>query len=482
MANLSLAHGDTTAAKTFLDEAAKLITSDDFVHFRDYAEARGELELALGRPGDAELTLRAAILKEELLGKGAGSKNISYARENRELYAALAGVWQAQGRPGADILALWERFRLRILGEPVPACPNEGLDCLAPRLKTELNGLGSDQVIGQVILPDRLLLYRATSQGVFWTSVPIHRDDLMMVSANLERAVSSPATSQESVDQAARRAGETFMGGVGTAAGASGRLLLEPDPLLGNLPWPAIEAGSGPVGLQFDLEEVPSLLLAARPGAPARVGGSPLVVGASLASHDYAPLPEVLKEATSVARFSHNPSVLLAGQATAGQVMARLQTAETIHFAGHAGEYAESTRLLLAPDGSPGDRPWLDSDLFRKHPPRAARLVVFSACASGKREEGWNHGMGDIVDTLASLGVPEVVATRWQIDSGAAVPMMDGFYGGLSKGMSVPQALTAARQSLIRDVRYRHPYYWAAYYASGMGRTDLREVFHDSSK
>jgi CHAT domain-containing protein len=84
--------------------------------------------------------------------------------------------------------------------------------------------------------------------------------------------------------------------------------------------------------------------------------------------------------------------------------------------------------------------------------------------------------MGDIVDTLASLGVPEVVATRWQIDSASAVPMMDAFYGGLAKGLSVPSALTAARQSLLRDPRYRHPYYWAAYYASGTGNDDLRAV------
>jgi tetratricopeptide (TPR) repeat protein len=91
-----------------------------------------------------------------------------------------------------------------------------------------------------------------------------------------------------------------------------------------------------------------------------------------------------------------------------------------------------------------------------------ARLTVFSACSTGNKEEGWNHGMGDIVDTLAFLGVPDVVATRWQIDSGSAVPMMDAFHGGLAKGLSVPQALTTARQSLIRDPRYRHPYYWAA--------------------
>jgi CHAT domain-containing protein len=56
--------------------------------------------------------------------------------------------------------------------------------------------------------------------------------------------------------------------------------------------------------------------------------------------------------------------------------------------------------------------------------------------------------------------------------------MMDGFYGGLAKGLTVPQALTAARQTLIRDPRYRHPYYWAAWYASGGGRSDLGALFH----
>jgi CHAT domain-containing protein len=159
-----------------------------------------------------------------------------------------------------------------------------------------------------------------------------------------------------------------------------------------------------------------------------------------------------------------------------------MASAPLIHFAGHAMLYGDSTRLLLAPAGGAGDKPYLDRALFLKDPPKSARLIVFSACATGKREAGWDHGMGDIVDTLASLGVPEVVATRWQIDSASAVPMMSAFYRGLAGGLRVPQALTAARQSLIRDARYSHPYYWAAYYASGVGTTDLREVFHGDTK
>ena len=88
--------------------------------------------------------------------------------------------------------------------------------------------------------------------------------------------------------------------------------------------------------------------------------------------------------------------------------------------------------------------------------------------------------MSDIVATLASLGVRDVVATRWQIDSASALPMMDAFYSGLAQGLTVPQSLTAARQSLLRDPRYRHPYYWAAWYASGSGNSNLRQIFHAS--
>ena len=182
-----------------------------------------------------------------------------------------------------------------------------------------------------------------------------------------------------------------------------------------------------------------------------------------------------------VASASVKPNLLLADQATEARVAVLIG----VHL--HSFISPGMPRNMEAPRDScwhppvTGDKPYLDSALFRQDPPRAARLVVFSACSTGKREEGWNHGMGDIVDTLASLGVPDVVATRWQIDSASAVPLMDAFYRGLSNGLSVPSALTAARQSLVRDARYRHPYYWAAYYASGVGTTDLREVFHGNS-
>jgi tetratricopeptide (TPR) repeat protein len=121
MANLYLTREDLTSAASTLDAArVHMAGQDDFLEQRAYAAARGQLELALGHPETAESMLREAILKEERQARRVGTENIIFAQQNRDLYAVLAGVWLAQGRSGQDVLALWERYRLRVLGKSVP--------------------------------------------------------------------------------------------------------------------------------------------------------------------------------------------------------------------------------------------------------------------------------------------------------------------------------------------------------------------------
>jgi tetratricopeptide (TPR) repeat protein len=483
LADFYVGHSELVKAEQLLGRAhLRLAGSDNVVLQRSYAAARGELELALRHPDDAESVLRDAILDEERRAATASARNIVLAQEDRDLYAELAAVWLAQKRPGDEILALWERYRLRVLGEPVPACAGGRLDCLRSRLADSLGQLAPASVLGQVVLRDRLLLYRADANAVQWSVIPMGKDDVLAAAAALIGAAGSPATSLDSVHEAARRVGDTFFTAADGLSENDGEILLESDPLLGNLPWAAVEDSRGPIGMRFDIEELPGIALAGRPRGKKLRAGTPLIIGASVTAGDETPLPEVLKEAAEVARFSRESTVLLAEKATQSAVASRLETASAIHFAGHAVQYAGATRLMLADGDARNRRSYLDSELLRTYPPRRTRLVVLSACSSGKREEEWNHGMGDIVNTLAALGVPETVATRWQIDSASAVPMMGAFYSGLASGFTVSHALTEARLSLSRDPRYRHPYYWAAYYASGVGTKDLREVFDGKSK
>jgi len=522
MAQTYLDRGDLSATLETLNRVhARMQDQHNTLFDREYAAQRGQLDLTLGHPEQVEKILRDALFDEEKIAGNLGAATIARAQDDRPLYAVLAGVWLAQGRSGEDILALWERYRMRVLGIPVPICPDKGFTCSKPILMKSLARLGEDQVIGQVVLNDRLLLYRAGANGVVWTQSPVSKADVLTAVESLERSVTSPATPLAEIDRAAQKAGSLFLGQLDApwpvkaayepsphaAAPEPGlrtslhELLLEPDPMLGNLPWPSVEVASGPIGLHFNLAESPSLLLD-DPGSPhlsqphlplRRSTGKALIVGASVAADQSQVLPEVMEEAKAVAAFSDSPTILLGADATEGSVDARLSNATSIHFAGHAAEELGATRLLLArsgteastaiPAGTEGEnagigRSWLDSALIRSHPPRAARLAVFSACSTGKKEEGWNHGMGDIVSALASVGVPDVVATRWQIDSGSALPIMDSFYKNLAAGQTVPQALTSARVALMHDPRYRHPYYWAAWYASGRGDTTLTQIFH----
>jgi hypothetical protein len=325
-----LAEVETALASVYLErrqpnEAGKLLDSayahmageKNAIYLRNYAVARGQLALEQGHPEAAEPLLRDALLEQERLGAKGGAESIVHAEQNRDLYAVLAGVWLAQARPGNQVLALWERYRLRILGIPVAACANNALDCLQAKVDTALKRPGFDRLLGQIVLPDRLLLFRATSKGVMWTQSPVRRDDLLAAADRLEWAVNSPESSMDVVDRASRRVGELLIDPIAerspfqSSSAPGEHLLLEPDPLLGNLPWPSVSTSTGALGLNSNLEESPSLLLERPAPSGAIAAGKALVVGASVASGENKALPEVLREARAVARFDNDPSLLL---------------------------------------------------------------------------------------------------------------------------------------------------------------------------
>ena len=145
MSNLYLDRGDPAASARMLDLAnAHMAGEQNSTHRFGYAVARGRLEMTLGHPALVEPLLRNAILDEEYWTGNAGAESIVTAQQDRDLYSLLAGVWLAQGRPAEQILALWERYRLRILGNKAPLCPAKGLDCLEPKLLAALKQLGPE--------------------------------------------------------------------------------------------------------------------------------------------------------------------------------------------------------------------------------------------------------------------------------------------------------------------------------------------------
>jgi CHAT domain-containing protein len=487
LAQLLLQRGDLAGARQYLDEAAGYLANDsDTWALRTYASSRGQLDLARGDLNQAANTLETDIRASEGRNVRSGDRATAaeYAQQDHDLYAELAATWLAQGRRPESVLALWERFRLRSRGLPITQCSNGALDCEEPKLAIAQHRLGSSTLIGQIVLLDRVLVYRADKTGVFWSQKPSNRQDVLDAAQTLDRAVSSPFTSPETASKLGARLADALLPQIPANLSADSALLLEPDPMLQNLPWPVLPASAGPLGLQYPLDEMRSIL-----AVPVQRGNSgdhpietmckrPLVVGASMATGNEPPLPEALEEAGSVSRLLHSTQLLLGRQATTANLSQALGSATIFHFAGHAIQTANGTELLLASSSPSELRPWVDGAFLRQHPPHACQLAVLSACSTGTREASWNHPLQDMVETLGDLGVPEVVATRWQIDSEAAVPFMGSFYQSLANGKSVAVALTSARGVQFSRSLYKNPYYWGAYYVTGGEATFVEKEPH----
>ena len=473
LASAMLESGDLSGAAGYLGQRTEpLIRSSDVFLLRKDAMNRGQLELALGQADQSARMLESAIRLSEGndLRRGDRVTGAEFGEQDHDAYAELAASWLAQGRSAESVLALWERFRLRSRGLAITQCKDGALDCELPQLVAEQRRLGGNLVFGQIVLLDRVLIYRVDSGSVQWSERRVARQRLLDQAQRLELAVSSPYTSAETASILGSWLANELLPALPANLSGYDALLLEPDPMLANLCWPVLPTAAGPLGLAYPLAEMRSILVPAseRDGLPAaKLRGRALVVGASVAGEGEPPLPEALNEASHVEQLLHAPEVLQGERATAARVGADLGSATIFHFAGHAVQTVNGTELLLAAT-SPGDtHPWVDGQFLRQHPPRACRLAVLSACATGSPEASWTHPLQNIVETLGALGVPEVVATRWQIDSEASVPFFDAFYGGLSGGSTVAMALTSARRVQFGNSKYRNPYYWGAYYVTG---------------
>jgi CHAT domain-containing protein len=484
-ASTMLEQGNLTEASKYLDSAGVELTStSDTWLLRQYTAERGMLELARGHFRQAAEILDSEIRASEGrsgLGNDAEAET-AFAQQDHDLYAELAAAWLAQGRSPDSILALWERFRLRSRNLPIADCRGKALDCDVAELIVARKELGKSLVIGQIVLLDRVLVYRVDELSVTFSNATLGRRHLIDAARQLQRAASSPYTSLETASKLGAEVSDAVLPKLPATLDPGGSILLEADTPLDSLPWPVLPTPSGPLGLQYPIVNAPSILntMPEAKGSALKFQ-SALIVGASVGGGGEPPLPDAMREATSVAELLHAPNLLVGDQATANHLATALSSATILHFAGHARQTPDGTELMLA--ASPGEeRPWLDASFLRRHPPRQCRLAVLSACSTGIQESSWNRSLEDIVHTLAAQGTREVVATGWQIDSQASVPFMNVFYQSLARGNTVASALTSARKIQSRNPLYNKPYYWAGYYAASGEFRVTKGRSHDDAR
>ena len=480
MAEAYLARNDLPSAAGMLRNEAKIGIGGSELQLR-YASAAGHLALLEGRTRDADDDLTRAVTMAELgYRETRGLQNqIDWIEKAREVYAALAVTWLREGKDPADVLAIWERYRILSAGEPLQEwCHGNDLDCLARPLEEARKALKRETILGTIRFDRSLLVWTMDDRGLRIHEAGIDAPRFDLLCHTFFDTLASPTTSEASIRFYGGRLSSVLLTPAAATFDRHRSLIFDLDDSMEFLPASALLLNGSYLGLQFASSTIHSVLLASREPAAAASSLRSLVVGASIPGDPAAPaLPEAKTEALAVAELLKRPKVFVGDEAQVSSIEAAAPHAALIHFAGHTKFTREGTHLLLAQPMKSGTD-WLDARAFRSHTFANCRLVVLSACSTGKREERRSDDIQDIVQALTAKGAQQIVATHWDVDSAASVALMKAFYSGLANGLAVPQALLAARTAVQSQGEYQHPYYWASYYAIGLNRSNLKELFH----
>ena len=224
------------------------------------------------------------------------------------------------------------------------------------------------------------------------------------------------------------------------------------------LPFPALHDGRQWLDERVRITLSPAAALAPvapLPAAPRRA----LVVG------DGRRLAHMRHEIDTVARELQAEGVLMDEGATPDAVLAAARQADVLHLACHGEFRADNPRFSAL---HLGEGLLTAADVEAQRLP--ARLVVLSACETGRtRAAAGDEGLG-LVRAFQLAGARDVVASLWAVDDEATAHFMASFYGAWAHGMvDVGRALQQARHAV--RARWPHPFHWAAF--QGYARAEL---------
>ena len=129
-----------------------------------------------------------------------------------------------------------------------------------------------------------------------------------------------------------------------------------------------------------------------------------------------------------------------------------------MHFAGHAlpnNEFPGFASLLLAPDeeSDSGKIFAYELESLGRASQRRPRLVVLAACSTADGFGYRGEGVMSLVRPFLAAGVPEIVASYWQVDDEASHEFLLRFHQAYRHSGSAVRALRRAQIDSIRAER-----------------------------
>jgi CHAT domain-containing protein len=202
--------------------------------------------------------------------------------------------------------------------------------------------------------------------------------------------------------------------------------------------------------------------------------GNPVIERNKELKQDLHPLPDAEAEVAAVASAvrTEMKKVLVGRQADEKTFKALAPQFATIHLATHGvldnRDPLDSYLLLTKTGGDDTENDGLLRALEIINMRLNADLAVLSACETGSGKISPGEGVIGMSWAFFVAGTRSVVVSQWRVNSASTSQLMKNFYQALAnqadiKGRNKSQALREASLRLLKDRRYRHPFYWAGF-------------------
>jgi CHAT domain-containing protein len=155
----------------------------------------------------------------------------------------------------------------------------------------------------------------------------------------------------------------------------------------------------------------------------------------------------------------------------------RLETAiQNIHSNGflHIGAHGRFydpdpmlSRITLASDEPDGKYAYWDAQAMGSVKLNKIHLVTLSSCETGLKSGRYPRDMFGILRALFYGGAHNVIAPLWSVQDRATSRLIQAFYSHYTTNGRLAQALQQAQQSMIRNPKFRHPFYWSGFVLTG---------------
>jgi CHAT domain-containing protein len=175
-------------------------------------------------------------------------------------------------------------------------------------------------------------------------------------------------------------------------------------------------------------------------------------------------IPAARREVTAIAQqFPSRSRVVIEPRASESDVKTWVRDYDVIHLSVH-GKYDPAEPMLsylLLGQGATDDGRLTAAEMFGL-PLDKSRIVVLSACETGRAEATHGNEILGMLRGLLYAGAGTLVLSHWEVNSEATALWMQTFYEAAAT-RPVPEAARLALVKVKSNPAYSHPYFWAAF-------------------